>query len=81
MIAPLDVPMAEIDLETHTLLGWPRRGVCPNNSDHEAALLVAVHDHASYECRGTPSKREDRSAYSDDRCSMGSFRVQRGEVI
>lgn len=63
----------DIDLDTHSLTGWPRKGKC-TQCGAPAALLWATGEDAQYECRGTPA--EPSSAYGDDRCGA-SFVVQR----
>lgn len=72
---PTDTPWDEIDLSTHSLTGWPHRAECPHCAG-ELCLLVATHDHASYECRGS-LPHPPRSAYSADRCQAAGRTVQR----
>jgi hypothetical protein len=61
----LDVPMSEIDLDTHSLTGWPHKTTCECGA--RAVMLWACVDRASYECRGTPPPASS-SAYGEDRC-------------
>lgn len=70
---PVDTPWAEIDLNTHSLTGWPKRGRC-TRCGADAALLTATRPSADYECRGTPT--DSHSAYGPDRCGA-IFRVKR----
>ncbi len=65
MTQPLPFMSDEINLATHSLTGWPRVSVCPH-CGARSALLVATHDKAHYECRGTPT--DPSSAYGPDRC-------------
>lgn len=75
---PTDTPMAQIDLRTHSLTGWPQRAECPHCGG-ELVLLVAQHARASYECRGS-LPHPAGSAYTDDRC-RGQWSVQRYERV
>jgi hypothetical protein len=65
MIERIDIPMMEINLATHSLTGWPRRGECVHCGAN-AVVLSSTVESAHYECRGTPT--DPRSAYGPDRC-------------
>lgn len=74
---PLGTPFHDIDPATHSLTGWPKSAACYNDPAHEAVLIVATRKSAKYECRGTPSERPPRSAYSRDRCPNHTWREYR----
>lgn len=75
---PVNTPMPDIDLQTHSLTGWPQRGECPHCGG-ELCLLVATYGGASYECRGS-LPHPPKSAYSADRCA-GKNSIQRYERL
>jgi hypothetical protein len=73
-IVPTDVPFGEINLDTHSLTGWPKTGPCECGG--EAVMLSASYDSADYECRGTAPNRPPHSAYGTDACGR-VFTVRR----
>lgn len=57
------------------LTGWPDLADCPVCGG-EAVQLDSMHSDARYECRGHPSERPPKSAYSPDHC-QGVFVASR----
>lgn len=74
LIVPTDVPWGEVNLDTHSLTGWPRTGSCECGG--EAVMLSASYDSADYECCGTPALRPPESVYATDACTR-VFTVRR----
>lgn len=64
------VGMAEIDLKTHGLTGWPHVGQCPH-CGAPAVHLSSTVNRAHYECRG----RNGDYTGSPTRGYCGTFKV------